>query len=391
MAVTEREAPPRKRLTSAELSTTKPGTPGGIFMRQFWHAIGRSDDLKPGRALPVRIMNEDYALYRGTSGRVNLVQQRCPHRGALMHLGWIEEDDIRCVYHGWKYDCSGQCIEAPAEKEGFAKNIRIQTFPVNEAFGLIYGYFGPDEPPAFPPYPESAGDGFIEVWPDVLVPCNYLQSFENSMDEVHVAFTHAPGGSHARISVDLPIITAEETPWGLMRYGTRKTGLVRHTLHYAPNIVRTVVPPQFGMDGIGGWVEITFHFTPVDDENHRWIITTKVRVTGDDVEPYWVKRREFYAKCAAAPNVDQLVADIWSGKVPYADVRHPVLARVQDIAVQAGQGRVENHETETLGRSDAGLALWRRILDRELHVIAEGGTPKKWQRAPADVVPTIGA
>jgi 5,5'-dehydrodivanillate O-demethylase len=388
MAVTEREL--LRPRTKVDLTTTKPGTPGGIFMRQFWHAIARSEDVAPGHAIPVRIMSEDYALYRGASGRVQLVAQRCPHRGALMHLGWVENDDIRCVYHGWKYDCSGQCIEAPAEKEGFAKNVSIATFPTGEAFGLIYGYFGPDEPPAFPPYPESQGEGYIEGWPVEHVPCNYLQSFENSMDEVHVAFTHSPGGSHAALSHDLPIITAEETPWGMLRHGKRASGMVRETLHIAPNIVRVIVPPLYGMDGVGGWPEITFHFTPVDDDNHLWIVTAKVQVTGDEVVRYKEKRAEFYAARAAAPRIQSVVDDIWAGKVAFDTVRHPELAIVQDIAVQAGQGRIQDRSTETLGRSDAGLALWRRILERELQIIADGGTPKKWQRTPDDVVPIVG-
>src|ERR1700733_6884797 len=132
MAVTEREL--QRPRTKVDLWTTKPGTPGGTFMRQFWHAIARSEDLAPGHAVPVRVMSEDYALFRGASGRVQLVAQRCPHRGALMHLGWVENDDIRCVYHGWKYDCSGQCIEAPAEKAGFEKAVHIATFPTAEAF-----------------------------------------------------------------------------------------------------------------------------------------------------------------------------------------------------------------------------------------------------------------
>ena len=278
---------PRYRV---DLATTKPGTPGGIFMRQFWHPVARSVDLQPGRALPVRRMNENFTLYRGANGAPHVTAARCPHRGALMHLGWVENDDLRCVYHGWKYDCTGQCIETPAEKAGFEKNIRIAVYPTGEAFGLVYAYFGPGEPPAFPPYPESHGDGIIEAWMPVDVPCNYLQSFENSMDEVHVAFTHSPGGSHAVLAHDLPIITAEETPWGMLRFGQRANGLVRHTLHYAPNIVRVIVPPQAGMDGVGGWPEITFHFVPVDDENHIWFNTTKVLVTGADVEPYRKKR-----------------------------------------------------------------------------------------------------
>ncbi|MEO7201046.1 MAG: hypothetical protein ABIZ82_00450 [Candidatus Tumulicola sp.] len=113
-------------------------------------------------------------------------------------------------------------------------------------------------------------------------------------------------------------------------------------------------------------------------------------MTGDDVEIYKAKRAEFYAARAAAPSVQAMVDDIWSGKLAYADVRHPELAIVQDIAVQAGQGRVQDRSTETLGRSDAGLALWRRILERELQIIADGGTPKKWQRTPADVIPVVG-
>jgi nitrite reductase/ring-hydroxylating ferredoxin subunit len=122
MAVTERSERPRslKAVPSSrraiEIATTKPGTPGGIFMRQFWHAIHRSADLAPGQAKPIRIMSEDYALYRGASGRPQVIDYRCPHRHAPMHLSWVEDDDIRCVYHGWKYDCSGQCIEQPARR-----------------------------------------------------------------------------------------------------------------------------------------------------------------------------------------------------------------------------------------------------------------------------------
>jgi 5,5'-dehydrodivanillate O-demethylase len=222
------------------------------------------------------------------------------------------------------------------------------------------------------------------------VPCNYLQSFENSMDEVHVAFTHAPGGSHALLAKDLPVITAVETDWGMLRYGTRANGAVRHTLHYAPNIARVIVPPFSGMDGVGGWPEITLHFTPVDDENHLWIPTVKVNVTGAELETYKRKREEFYRRRCEAGPVNRIVDDIWSGKLAYADVRHPELAVIQDIAVQAGQGRIADRENEHLGRSDRAIVLWRRILMRELQAIAEGRAPKKWVRPSIDVIPAVG-
>jgi hypothetical protein len=112
------------------------------------------------------------------------------------------------------------------------------------------------------------------------------------MDEVHVAFTHQPGGSHAKLAADLPVITAEETDWGVLRYGTRTSGKVRQSLHYAPNLTRVIVPPLAGMDGVGGWTEIYFSFTPIDDENHLWLITSHVEVTGKDAEAYRAKRSE---------------------------------------------------------------------------------------------------
>jgi 5,5'-dehydrodivanillate O-demethylase len=373
-----------------DLATTRKGTPGGQFMRQFWIAVHDADLLAPGRAKPIRIMGENYTIYRGQSGEAQVIDYRCPHRGAQMHLGWVEGGEIRCVYHGWKFNKAGQCTEQPAEQEGFHRKVKIGTFPTREHMGLIFAYFGEGEPPAFPPFPEPKGEGIVDVRRSVNVPCNYLQCFENSMDEVHVAFTHAPGGSHAKLAVDLPIITAVETDWGMMRYGKRKTGSVRHTLHYAPNMVRVLVPPLAGMDGVGGWPEIILIFTPVDDENCIWFGTSKVYVTGKELEAYNAKRQEFAAKLAQAPPILQVVQDIWSGKLVYHEVRHPALARVQDIAVQAGQGPIADRRNEYLGRSDAGIIVWRKILARELLAFAEGRPTKKWRTPPEDVVPVMG-
>jgi 5,5'-dehydrodivanillate O-demethylase len=359
-------------------------------MRRFWIAVHRSEDLAPGDAKPIRIMGENYTLYRGRSGRAQLIASQCPHRWAPMHLGWIEDDDIRCVYHGWKFDCSGQCVDQPAEEPGFARKVRIDTWPTQEYLGLVWGYFGEGDAPAFPPFPHRETEGVIQTWNVEHVPCNYLQSFENSMDEVHVAFTHAPGGSHAKLSADLPLISAEETSWGMMRYGRRKTGLVRQTLHYAPNVTRVIVPPVAGMEGVGGWPEIYFSFTPVDDENHIWFITSHVEVKAAEMEAYRAQRGKYEAALAQARPSGEVAADVLRGRGKYADTRHPDLAIVQDIAVQAGQGRIADRQHERLGRSDAGIIAWRKILLRELRIINEGGTPKTWTRPPDDVKPTLG-
>jgi 5,5'-dehydrodivanillate O-demethylase len=380
----------KSKRVDVDLATTKPGTPGGVFMRQFWIAVGRSRDLPKARAKPIRIMSEDYTLYRGESGKAFCIDHRCPHRFAQMHLGWVEGDDIRCVYHGWKFDRLGQCVEQPAEEAGFARKIRIGSYPCEEYLGLVWVYFGEGAAPSFPPFPSRETPGVVDVWNVEHVPCNYLQSFENSMDEVHVAFTHAPGGSHARLALDLPVITTEETDWGMLRFGTRKTGLVRQSLHYAPNVTRVIVPPLAGMEGVGGWPEIYFSFTPIDDENHLWLISSHVEAEGEALDAYRSQRATYEKALAASrPSVD-VAKDLMAGEGYYADVRHPDLAIVQDIATQAGQGRIADRSSEHLGRSDAGIIGWRKILTRELKLIAEGREPKAWKTPPANVKPTLG-
>ena len=373
-----------------DIATTKPGTPGGVFMRQFWVAVFRGQDIAAGEAKPLRIMSEDFAIYRGDGGEVHIVDAHCPHRFALMHLGWVEGDAIRCVYHGWKFDCAGQCVEQPAEEEGFARKVKIRSVPAREYVGLVYAYFGEGEPPAFPPYPVRETPGVLDVWNVERLPCNYLQSYENSMDEVHVAFTHAPGGSHAPLALDLPIVSAEETDWGMSRLGARKNGLARVSLHYAPNITRVIVPPRAGMDGVGGWREIYFNFTPVDDENHLWFIAGHIEVTGAAADDYRAKQAEYEKKIAEAPPAGAVARDLIAGKGRYADVRHPDLAVIQDIATQAGQGRIVKREGERLGRSDIALILWRKVLARELRAIAEGRPRKTWSVAPKEIAPTLG-
>src|SRR5258708_1825279 len=352
------------------MTSTGPGTRGGGFMRQFWIAVDRAEDLAPGEAKPIRIMSEDYALYRGASGRAQVIAYRCPHRGAQMHLGWVEGDDIRCVYHGWKYDCSGQCVEQPAEEAGFARKVKIRTWPTREHMGLISAYPGRASGEGgarapCPPYPVPPQPGLIEAWPIEHVPCNYLQCFENSMDEVHVSFVHAPGGSHAAMA-DLPLISAEETDWGMIRYGKRANGKVRVTLHYAPAVTRVIVPPLAGMDGVGGWTEIYFHWTPVDDVNHMWLITHHVKVTGADADAFKDKRAQYLKRRAEARPSVEIAQELMAGQGRFADVRHPDLAILQDIAVQAGQGRIQDRAQERLGRSENGIIAWRKILGREL-------------------------
>ena len=115
-----------------------------------------------------------------------------------------------------------------------------------------------------------------------------------------------------------------------------------------------------------------------------------MKVGGSEAEKFLQKKAAYLEACARAPKVLDLVHDVWAGRRRLIDIVHPDLAIVQDIAVQAGQGRIADRDHERLGRSDTAIILWRKILARELRAIAEGHSSKKWRVAPVDVVPTLG-
>src|SRR5437016_436126 len=104
---------------------TGQGTLAGRYMRRFWHPVYGSRDLAPGAAKPIRVMGQDFTLYRGESGMPYAVAFRCAHRGTQLSTGWVEGEHIRCRYHGWTYDGSGQCVEVPGDESHFCLTVRI--------------------------------------------------------------------------------------------------------------------------------------------------------------------------------------------------------------------------------------------------------------------------
>jgi 5,5'-dehydrodivanillate O-demethylase len=249
-----------------DFAHTGPGTLAGRYLRRYWQPVHVADALPRGEAAPIRIMSEDFTLYRGESGTPHVVAARCAHRGTQLSVGWVEEDCIRCLYHGWKYDATGQCVEQPGEGDGFADRVRVASYPTREHLGLIFAYLGEGEPPPFPPYPAFEGEGQVEAWAERFT-CNFFQSYENTADEFHVAYVHSGGGTHQRLA-EVPEMSAAETAYGLARHSRRSDGKVRITLHLMPNTTRVIVPPFKGFRGLGGWRDSYFTLVPVDDESH---------------------------------------------------------------------------------------------------------------------------
>ena len=128
------------------LTRVGPETPGGKLLRRYWHVVaaaGEITDAKPKKR--VRVLGEDLVLYRKPNGTYSLVGEHCSHRGASLYYGFVEDDGIRCPYHGWKYDDCGRCVEQPFEnpETGFKDKIQHPAYPVMKSSGLLYAYMGP--------------------------------------------------------------------------------------------------------------------------------------------------------------------------------------------------------------------------------------------------------
>src|SRR5262249_5453909 len=161
---------------------------------------------------------------------------RCAHRGTQLSTGWVEGDCIRCFYHGWKYDGSGQCVEQPAEDAAFAGKVRIKSYPTEEYLGLIYAYLGEGAPQPLPRYPDLERPGVLHA-ASCVRECNYFQNIESGLDPVHAAFTHRDPGAKFRGLVGVPRMEGEESPWGITMRGTRPNGLVRVNQYGMPNML----------------------------------------------------------------------------------------------------------------------------------------------------------
>ncbi|MBM2812566.1 MAG: hypothetical protein HW416_3325, partial [Chloroflexi bacterium] len=152
-----------EQVEEVDIVHTGPGTLAGRYMRTFWQPVWRAQDLPVGDAVPVKIMGERFTLYRGESGAPYATAFRCAHRGTQLSSGWVEGDCIRCPYHGWKYDETGQCVEQPGEESSGSTHVRIRTYPAREYLGLIFVYMGEGVAPPLPRYVEFEQPGTLDV------------------------------------------------------------------------------------------------------------------------------------------------------------------------------------------------------------------------------------
>ena len=371
---------------------TGPGTLAGRYLRMFWQPVYRVKDLPPGKAMPVKIMSEEFTLYRGEGGDPHLVAFRCAHRGTQLNTGWVEGDTIRCRYHGWRFDETGQCVEQPGEEEGFASRVKIRSYPVKEYLGLIFAYLGEGEPPPLRRYPELEKPGVFETNTPEYWPCNYFNRLDNACDGFHVAYTHRESGMRAKRPERLGIRTlnAEETEYGVKTtYFLGDQPPVELRFHM-PNTNQTRsflrVESSSAQDAAKLVADRLFWRMPVDDESCVSFVVDLVPVTGKDAEIY--NRRRLEAREAIkgiSPN--ELASRILAGKLGLdeIDLAIPIyyLFWIEDYVVQVGQSPVAPRAEDILGKLDRGVLLMRKLWERELKALSEERPLKPW-KSPAE-------
>jgi phenylpropionate dioxygenase-like ring-hydroxylating dioxygenase large terminal subunit len=350
----------------SELVEVGRGKPMGELLRRYWHPIGLVSDAN-GKPRKVRALGEDLILFRDGAGRAGLVHARCCHRGTTLHYGKVEARGIRCCYHGWLFDTQGHCLEQPCEPQGglFRDKVRQPWYPLEERYGLIFAFMGPPErKPVLPRYHclEVMDDGeFVETDDSSLggggpqiIPCNWLQHYENVVDPLHVPVLHASfsGAQFTMAMAAMPEVTFEKSPRGVTVRSTRKidgktfqrvTEAVIPTLRVVPN---PRVAPFSRVESIG-WV------LPIDDTSFRIYVAGRSKHPGD----LGRMRSKFEGK-------------FWWDMTEEEHQRHP-----GDYEAQVGQGPITIHSEEHFAQSDRGIVMIRRKLQDQIYNVEAGRDP----------------
>ncbi|MBT6117408.1 MAG: aromatic ring-hydroxylating dioxygenase subunit alpha [Rhodospirillaceae bacterium] len=374
-----------------ELQETGWGMPCGEYLRRFWQPVALSEDLGD-RPLALRILGDDLVVFRDGSGRPAVLEKHCCHRGTSLEFGKIEEQGIRCCYHGWLFAPDGAILETPGEPPGSRVRDKVfqGAYPAHEFAGIVFAYMGPpEEKPAFPDYDLWARRAVADFQPyKIHNPCNWLQVRENEMDPVHITFLHTrhSGVQFTPCYGAVPTIEWQETPVGMMYVSVRRWGdflYLRSNDMILPNIARVA-----GIEDAEGETEFdrrsgaTNWVVPIDDAN-CWTIGW------DEVDRHIPEEgRDGYLDRMARRGANMLNPNS-AGQTaePTYEMRQ---AAPGDWDAWTSQGPVTSHSREHLGLTDRGVTMYRRLVRDGVRAVAAGQVPKGLQaEAPPEPLRTF--
>ncbi len=376
------------------VTETGPGTPMGSLFRRYWIPFLLAAEVPDPDCPPVRVtlLSEKLIAFRDSAGRIGLIEEFCAHRRVSLWFGRNEENGIRCPYHGWKYDYTGQCVEIPSEPENsdYCKDIKITSYPCVEKGGIVWAYMGPLEykppPPAFEwtSIPECQ---FFHSkrWEE----CNYLQALEGGIDSSHVGFLHSgelrsdplhhgSKGSNYHMADRKPKFEVEEAPFGLSIGVRRNAENEQFYWRVTPWIMPwyTIVPP-YGDNPLNGhaWVPIddhncfawTFSYHPSRPLNQKELkIMQKggglhVDLIPGTFRPSINKENDYLIDRAAQ-----------KARTTYSGVRGIAM---QDASLQESMGPIQDRTRENLVLTDKAIVMARSRLSKAALDLKKGKKP----------------
>ena len=376
------------------------GTPMGSLMREYWIPFMFSWEIEAdGSPERVRLLGEDLLAFRDSSGRAGLIAENCQHRGASLYFGRNENDGLACIYHGWKFDVNGACVEMPSEpaSSNFHEKVRTVSYPLVEKAGFIWAYMGTKEVP--PPLPSLE---WLDLPEDQIVSnkrvqyTNWVQGMEGDLDQSHLSFTHRwlkANPDSPRSGVDVirqndthPHFEVTKTDYGTLVACSRESGdgrkYWRITQHMMP--FHTITPP-YGDDPTRNWRA----WVPIDDENVFVIgvtfhptkaFTGEERETMEAKAGVWTISPQHRApKTSAAHGRWRPLLTVENDFQQDRELQKTGLYSgiaefwAQDAAPQLTMGRIYNRTKEHLGTSDTGIIMLRRRLTEAAKKFAEDG------------------
>jgi phthalate 4,5-dioxygenase oxygenase subunit len=385
---------------NATLTQTNAGSPMGDTMRRYWLPACLSVEIPEPDCPPVRVklLGEDLVAFHDTDGRIGLLDQFCPHRQASLFLGRNEECGLRCVYHGWKFDVAGRCLDMMNEPpdSDLKDKVRIKAYPTLEQGGVVWAYLGPAGKQ--PPPPNFEWTQVSQTHRHVsknIQECNWLQGLEGGIDTAHAPILHrtiTPDTTRAgiRVNSDLvkggaPLVEVDITDYGYRYAGVRSLGergsIVRGYHYVMP--FHQLRPSQSAYRGRSAHAIVSGHmWVPMDDYSctiYNFTYSYDDQPVGDEE---WLEMERGYGRGPEhiLPDYNTIFNRANDWRIDRQVQKTETFTGIeginsQDVAVQESMGYIVDRSRENLTRSDMAIVHARRLLLQATRTVADGGDP----------------